>query len=147
MAIVNIVNRHLNNQKREAEAIVVTVPAIAQENGGRVMTPPVYYQYGDTLVGPTIGPNTIIQKAYLVVREAFPTGATATVKVGNTEVFTDLAIDAKVVSVSTHEDMFSEVGMGIEVVISGGTGDITVGEFEVVLEILSCNIKKGSYIE
>ena len=145
MADINIATRHLNDQKRVAEAVVMTVPAIAQENGGRLSAPPIYYQYGDNLIGPQCGPNTIIKSAILVVREPFPTGTTVSVTFGGTALFTDTVVDAKAIVVSTVENLYVEIGGTLEATLSGGTGDITVGELEVILDVISANLTSGSY--
>ena len=145
MAQVNITARHLNQDKRTAEAIVVTVPAIAQERGGRTLQPPMYYQFGDTLVANVLNAGTIVQKSYLIVEEPFPSGATATVSINGVDVFTDSTIDAKAVVVSTQEDIFVEAGATVEVTINGGTGDIITGKLKVVSEILSTNLTNGNY--
>ena len=145
MADINITSRHLNQDKRTAEALVVTVPAIAQERGGRTLQPPLYYQFGDKLIATVLTPGTLVQKSYIVIEEAFPSGATVTVTVNGTAVFTDAAIDAKGTLVSTTEDQYVETGGTVEIVINGGTGDITVGKLKVVSEILSTNISNGNY--
>ena len=147
MATINITSRHLNQDKRTAEAVVVTVPAIAQERGGRTLQPPLYYQYGDTLQATVLPAGTIIQKVYLVVDEAFPAGSTATVTVNGTDFFTDADITAKGLTASTTEDMHIEVTQNIDVTINGGTGDIIAGKLRVVAEILSTQLKNGNYAE
>ena len=141
----NITSRHLNQDKRTAEAIVVTVPAVMQESAGRTLQPPKYYQYGDALVANVLNAGVIVQKTYLIVEEPFPTGATATVNANGITLFTDSTIDAKAVVVSTHEDIFVEAGATIEITINGGTGDITTGKLKVVSEILSTNLTNGNF--
>jgi hypothetical protein len=147
MATINVTARHLNDQKRTAEAVVVTVPAIAQERGGRTLQPPLYYQYGDVLQATVLPAGTIIQKVYLVVDEAFPASSTATVSVNGTAFFTDADITAKGLTASTTEDLLVEAPQNLEVTIGGGSGDITFGKLRVVLEILSTNLKNGNYAE
>ena len=123
----NITSRHLNQDKRTAEALVVTVPAIAQERGGRTLLPPIYYQFGEVLQATVLSPGMIIQKAYVVVEEAFPASTTVTVAAGGTALFTDLDVTSKGINVSTSEDEWIETGGNIEVTFGGGTGDTPGG--------------------
>ena len=142
----NITARHLNDQKRTAEAVTVTVPAIAREGGGRTLQPPVYYQYGDDLQASVLNAGTVVQKTYLIVEEAFPASSTVTVSVNGTAVFTDADITAKGLTASTTEDLLIETAGNVVITIGGGTGDITSGKLKVVCEIISTQLKNGNYV-
>jgi hypothetical protein len=145
MATVNLTNRFVNQNKRYAEAVVMTVPAMLETGGNRLSTPPVYTQYGDTEVAAIVEADTIIKTAFLVIDEAFPASSLIDVTIDGVTYFS--AVDATVtgLTVSTTAEQLVTTGQNIEVVISGGTGDITEGSLRVSLDTDSLSIKNGNY--
>jgi len=94
MATVNLTNRYLNENKRYREDVVVTLPAVLNEGGGRNQSLPEYIQGSDDLISNVIEADTIIQKAYLIVDEAFPAGALLAVDAAGTAMFTAVDLTA-----------------------------------------------------
>ncbi len=142
---VNLTNRYNNQDKRFSESVAMTIPAQLEDGGVRLSTPPVYAQYGDAYTAAIVEPDTIIKGAYLVIDEAFPSGATVDVDIAGTAYFTGVAADATGLTVSTETNNFLKNGQTITVSFSGGTGDITEGLARVILDTVSPSLKNGNY--
>ena len=145
MGTVNITNRYNNQDKRFAEAVVMTLPAQLEDGGARLTTPPVYIQYGDAQTAALVEPDTIIKGAYLVIDEAFPAGTTVDVDIAGTAYFTGVDVTATGLTVSTETNNFLKNGQTITVTFSGGSGDVTTGVARVVLDTVSPSLKNGNY--
>lgn len=146
-AYINVTNRFLNQDKRYTEAVVMTCPAQLDDGGQRTGTPPTYIQSGDAWTAATIEPDTIISKVYLIVDEAFPSGATLSVDIGGTAFLSGVAADATGLTVSTTEDVLMKNGQTITVGITSGTPgtNVTVGSARVVVEAIHPSLKNGQY--
>ena len=134
MAKIDVTNRFLNENKRYEEGVVVTIPSVLQHGGGRSNADPVYLQGGDEIVAQVIEEDTIIKKAYIIIDEAFPSGASIAVNVGTDVALT--AIDGTTVAMtasSTFEDEYYADKAEVKVVVSGITGDVLTGKARVVL--------------
>jgi len=142
---VNITNRYNNQDKRYAEAVVVTLPAQLEEGGVRLSTPPVYMQGGDAYTAAVVEKDTIIKKAYLVVDEAFPANAVIDVDIAGTAYFTSAAITAPGVTVSAVEDKYFANGQTVTCTVTGITGDILTGVARLVFDTASPSLKNGNY--
>jgi hypothetical protein len=144
---VSITHDYLNQAKREEEALTVTLPSLLREGGGRAGTLPSYVQYGESYLASVVVKNSIAPKLYLVVEEAFPTGATATVTVGGTAAFTDLAVDATGANVSATEDVYFTTGGDVSITINHATetGNVNVGKLKVVVPYIPFDVKNGRY--
>lgn len=147
MATVNISNLFLNDNKRYREDVVVTVPAILNQGGGRANAAPTYAQYGDALTASVIEADTIVQKAYVIVDEAFATNAVAGITIGGTAFFTDLDVTSTGLSVSTEVDDLFANGGDVVVTLSGTglSGNVTTGKLRVVVATEHPSIKNGQY--
>ena len=135
---------NLNNEKRDSLALTVNLTALqtpAGKNG-----PAVFNQFGEEYFANVIPPNCILAETYLVTEEAMPAGALATVLVNGVQVFDAVAVSA----VGAQR---SAVGLGISfdgadtvsITISGGTGDITVGNIYVVTRTIEWGLTNGKY--
>lgn len=149
MATVNITNLFLNENKRYREDVVVTVPAVLNEGGGRSNALPTYVKAADTLSAEVVEPDTIVQKAYLIVDEAFPATAVLGASVGATAVFA--AVDLTVVGlvVSATVDLLVTAKSAVTASITG-TGltagdDVTTGKFRIVLATEHPSLNNGQY--
>ncbi len=145
MAIVNITNRFLNENKRYREDVVVTLPAVLNSGGGRSQAEPQYMQGSDDHIANVIEKDTIVQKAYIIVDEVFPAGALLAVDVAGTAVFTDVDLTATGLTVSATEDLYVPNKENVEAVITGIVGDITTGKARVVLATEHPDLKNGQY--
>ena len=145
MATVNITNRFLNENKAYAEAVVVTVPAVLSQGGGRSQADPVYVQGGDALTAGVVEAQTILKKAYLIVDEAFPAGATLDVDIAGTAMFTSADLTATGLVVSTIVDQYFANKQTVTSVVAGITGDVTTGKFRIVLDAVHPDLKNGQY--
>ena len=146
MATINVSSRHLNQNKREAEAITVTYPSVSNQGGGRGSNSGVtYYQFGDDLTAYVVPANSIIQKVYLIVEEAFAASAKVTVKVGSTSMFAAVAADATGMTTSATQDILSEAVSTVTATFSGGTGDLVKGKCRVVIETIPFLEGNGRY--
>ena len=145
MAQINITERFYNQDKRYAEAVIVTVPSQLMPGGGRTNNPTQFVQGGDELIASVVEPDTLIQKAYLIIEEAFPVGATLSVTIGTDAFFA--AADATVVglSVSLIEDIHSFDPKDAVIVVGGITGDVGFGKAKVVLDTIHPSLKNGMY--
>jgi hypothetical protein len=147
MAFIGVTNRFLNENKRYAEAVVMTCPAIIDEGSQRANIGPTYITSGDAWTAQTIEPDTIIQKVYLIIDEAFPSGTTVSVDIAGTAYLTDIAADATGMTVSTTEDVYIKNGQTITVgVVNGPAGtEIQTGVARVVVDTVHPNLKNGQY--
>ena len=143
--MTNITNMFMNENKRYAEAVVVTVPAVLKAGGGRSQAEPVYVQGGDVLVASVIEADTLAKKVYLNITEAFPAGATVTVTVGGVSMFAAVPGTATGVTVSATEDEHFWVKGDVEVTIGGITGDVLTGKLNVIVDALHASLKNGQY--
>jgi len=133
MATVNLTNRYLNENKRYREDVVVTLPAVLNEGGGRNQSLPEYIQGSDDLIAHVVEADTIVQKAYLIVDEAFPAGALLAVDVAGTAMFTAVDLTAVGLTASATEDLYVPNKESVEAVITGIVGDVTTGKARIVL--------------
>ncbi len=145
MATVNVTNLFLNENKRYREDVVVTLPAVLKSGGGRSQADPQYIQGGDALTAAVIEADTIVQKTYLIVDEAFPTGAVLDVDIAGTAMFTSADLTATGLVVSTGEDNYFAKKQTVTSTISGVTGDITTGKARIVLATEHPSLNNGQY--
>jgi len=145
MATVNLTNRYLNENKRYREDVVVTLPAVLNEGGGRNQAQPEYIQGSDDLIAHVVEADTIVQKAYLIVDEAFPAGALLAVDVAGTAMFTAVDLTAVGLTASATEDLYVPKKESVEAVITGITGDVTTGKARIVLATEHPSLKNGQY--
>jgi len=144
---ISIADRFNNRDKRYAESVVMTCPAVYEDGSPRTGSGDKEIASGDAYTAAIIEPGTIVKKAYLIIDEAFPTGAKISVDIAGTAFFTDVAGDATGVTVSTVEDKFFQAGQTITVGIVAGTAGTPVknGVARVVLDTVSTNLKNGNY--
>jgi len=145
MASTDITNRFLNQDKRYDEAVVVTVPAILSQGGGRSQAQPIYLQGGESVKAGVIEPDTIITGAFLIVDEAFPAGATVSVDIAGTSYFGSVDVTGTGMTVSTETNNFLAKSQTLVVVVSGVAGDITTGKLRVVLDTIHPSLKNGQF--
>ena len=146
MATQDITARYLNQDKRYTEAVVVTVPAILSQGGGRSQADPVYVQGGDLLNASVIEEDTIITKAYLNIIEAFPVGAVVAVDIGGNAYFALVDGTVNGMVVSAIEDVHFEAGTSVVgVTITGITGDVLTGKLAVVLDTIHASLNNGQF--
>ncbi len=141
----NITNRYLNPDKREAEVVVVTVPAILQEGGGRTNADPVYLQGGEDVSAQVIEADTLIKKIYLDIQEAFPASALLNVNIAGTDYFVGVDGTTTGLNVSTTEDVLLANKQTVVVSVAGVTGDIMTGKARVIIDAVHGTIKNGRY--
>lgn len=144
---VNVTNRFLNENKRYSEAVVMTCPAIIDEGSQRANIGPTYIKSGDAWTANTIEADTIIQKVYLIIDEAFPSGATISVDIAGTSYLSAVAADATGLTVSTTEDVLIKNGQTITVGITSGTvgTEVQTGVARVVVDTVHPSLKNGQY--
>ena len=143
--MTNITSKYLNQDKRESEAVTVTLPAVSNVGGGRTQQPITYNQFGEDYVSYTIPKNTILKKFYLIVEEAFPASAEVAVTVNGVAAFSAVALDVTGLTTSTSEDFLADSNATVNITVTGGTGDITTGILRVVTDIVSYSEKNGRY--
>ena len=141
----DITSRYLNQDKRESEDIVVTIPSVLQAGGGRSQAQPIYVQGGEALTAAVVEDDTIVQKAYLIVDEAFPAGATLDVDIAGTAMFSTVDLTATGLTVSTVEDAYFKLVQTVTSVVSGITGDVTSGKARIVLATEHPSIANGRF--
>ena len=141
----NITNRFMNENKRYAEAVVVTVPAILSQGGGRSQAQPVYVQGADVLSANVIEHDTIIKKVYLNIQEAFPAGATVTATINGVDYFAAVDGTATGLTTSVEVDNHVDVPTSVDVTIGGIVGDVTTGKAVVVVDAIHPGLKNGQY--
>lgn len=143
----SITTQFLNQDKREAEAVTVTIPSMLVEGGGRAGTEPVYVQGDEALNAAVIEADTIMTKAYVIVDEAFPAGALLAVDIAGNNVFGNVDLTAGGLVVSTLEDLYFANTQTVSSVISGVVGDVTTGKLRIVLNTVHPSIANGRYAQ
>ena len=144
MASIDLTNRYTNQQKRFAEAVAMVIPSQLEEGGSRLATPPVYIDFADSVKASIIEADTLVKKAYLIIDEAFPAGATITVDIAGTTYFAAAPLDGGLV-VSAIEDQHFVNGQTITCTFGGGSGAIMTGVARIVLDSVSPRLKNGNY--
>ncbi|MCI4435352.1 MAG: hypothetical protein JHC33_00895 [Ignisphaera sp.] len=147
MATVNISGQFLNAEKREHEAVVVTLPALLSPNGGRANPNPTYLQVADVMTANVLPKEVITGKVYLLVEEAFPAGMTATVTVGGTTTNTAVSVAAAGLTASASVDLLKANGGTVTVTINHATvtGNITTGKLRVIVDTIPYTVRNGRY--
>ncbi|MCI4437401.1 MAG: hypothetical protein JHC33_11400 [Ignisphaera sp.] len=147
MATVNFTGQFLNKDKREHEAVVVTLPALLAPNGGRTNPNPTYVQVADVMRASVLPKECIIGKCYLIVEEAFPAGMTVTVTVGGTAMHSDVSVAATGITVSSAVDKLIIAGGDVDISIGHATvtGNVTTGKLRVVVDTIPYTVKNGRY--
>ena len=143
--MTNITSKYLNQDKREAEALTVTLPSVANVGGGRTQAAVTYNQFGEEYISYTVPGPAVLKKFYLVVEEAFPAGSTVEVLMGGTTIFTSAAVTSTGITVSTSEDQLTTNNNNISITVNGGTGDITTGLLRIVVDTVPYLEKNGRY--
>ena len=141
----SITAKFLNQDKRETEALTVTLPAIIDEGGGRNQAAPVYAQFGEDYIAAVAPKEAILGKSHLVVEEAFAAAATVTVTINGIALFTDQAVAATGLFTSTVEDELLLTGGDIVITLGTLTGDALVGKLKVVNNYTPYTVKNGRY--
>lgn len=146
---VSITTQFLNQDKRETEAITVTLPAVLDAGGGRANAPAVHAQYEETYLASVAPKESIIGKSYIVVEEAFTAATTVNVSIGGTAVFTEQLVDATGIFISATEDILLTAGGDVSINISSTadalSGDVLVGKLRVVHDYIPYNQRNGRF--
>ena len=144
---ISIGERFNNRDKRFAESVVMTVPALYEEGSPRTGTGDKYITSGDSMTAQIIEAGTIIKKLYLVIDEAFDAGATISVEIAGTTYINAAPADAAGLTVSTTEDVLLNNKQTVTVlVVNGPEGtQITSGVARVVIDSVSTLLKNGNY--
>lgn len=141
----SITAKFLNQDKRETEALTVTLPSILEEGGGRLQSAPTYAQFGEDYIAAVAPKESVLGKSYLLVEEAFEATATATVTINGIALFTDAPVSATGLVTSTVEDELLLAGGDVVITLGTLTGDATVGKLKVVTNYTPYTIKNGRY--
>jgi len=147
MAYVNVTPQFGNQDKRLAEAVVMTCPAMIKEGSARTGQGPEYIASGDAWTASTVEADTIVKKAYLIIDEAFPTDTKLSVDIAGIAYFTDIDGAAEGVVISTEEDTYLKLGQTITVgIVKGPAGtQVESGVCRVVLDKVSVSLRNGYY--
>lgn len=142
-----ITDKFLNQDKRETEALTVTLPAVLDEGGGRTNSLPTYVQVAEEFVAAVSPKEAVLGKSYLVVEEAFPAGMTVTVSINGTAIFTDVSVAAIGLTTSATEDVLLLTSGNVSITINHATvtGDVAVGKLKVVNNYTPYTVKNGRY--
>ena len=148
MAFVSIADRWTNRQKRTSETIVVTLDHLLDEGKGS-REAPTYIMEWDGYTADVVEPGTIITGAYIIVDEEFDSGMLASVDIGGTAFFSDAALPASGMVVSTQGPTYfaNKQTVTISVNNGGAPAPITKGKLRVVLETLKPGLSGGAYAD
>jgi len=144
---INLSSQFENNLRRVSEVGVATYPAKVSVNGDRLGQADEYAKKGDAYQVYTIPADSIATVFYVVVDEAFDTGAKATLKtIGGTSktILADADLTKVGAVVGTLKDAYFGKADGISAVFSA---DVTKGSFRVVAEFISCSTNNGIYVD
>lgn len=143
MAVVQISDLFLNNQKRFTEALVATVPAQLDDGNSRLGVLPRFVVGGDEYTAYAIPKNCIVGKFSLVVREEYDAGLTVTVTTGSgLTLFTNIPVDSVGITISSEEDTWFD---SVDSLIFVFSDNATVGVVQVSGDFLSLDEKSGKY--
>jgi len=145
MAIIDVTNKFLNADKRYSEGVVVTIPSVLSQGGGRSNAQPTYLQGGDAVTAQVVEKDTLLIKAYLHITEVFPAGSKINVDIAGTQFFNAVPADATGLTVSTTEDKYFANGQTVTTTITDVSGNITTGKALVILNTLHPSLKNGTF--
>ena len=147
MAYINVTPQFGNQDKRSAEAVVMTCPAMIKEGSARTGQGPEYITSGDAWTAATVEADTIVKKAYLIIDEAFPANTKLSVDIAGTPYFVDVDGAVEGIVVSTEEDGYFKLGQTITVGVVNGTAGTSIesGVCRVVLDEVSVSLRNGNY--
>lgn len=146
MANINVTGQFNNKEKREHEALVVTVPAVIVPTSGRTNAAPQYIQANDTATASVVPAKSIMGKAYLVIEEAFPTGTTITVTAYGFTIFSAIVATSTGLTISATVDKLMTTGGDVVVsVLNLTAGNILTGKVKVVIDTIPYTVKNGRF--
>jgi len=143
--MADITPKFLNQNKRYSEAVVVTVPAVLSQGGGRSQAQPIFIQGGEALTAQVIEANTLIKAVYLNVTEAFPAGATFNVDIAGVQYFVATAVDVIGFTVSTEENNLLRNKQTVTMTVTDVSGDVTTGRAEVIFDVIHSDLTNGQF--
>lgn len=148
MAFVSIADRWTNRQKRTSEVIVVTLDHVLDEGKGN-REAPTYIMEWDGYTADVVEAGTIITGAFIIVDEEFDSGMVVNVDIGGTTFFSDAALPASGMVVSTQGPAYFKNKQTVTVSINNGgsPAPVTKGKLRVVLETLKPGLTGGAYAE
>jgi len=141
----SITAKFLNQEKRESEALTVTLPAILDEGGGRTNAAVSYAQFGEDYSAAVSPKESVLGKSYLIVEEAFAATATVTVTLNGESLFTDAPISSTGMVTSTAEDVLLLTAGEMVITLGTLTGDALVGKLKIVNNYTPYTVKNGRY--
>ena len=149
MAFVSVADRWNNRQKRDVEAVVVTLDHLLDEGKG-TREAPEYIMSWDGYTADVIDADTIIKNVYCIVDECFPTGAALSVDIGGTAFYASVSgLDSCTGNpiVSSVENVYFANGqtVTISVELTGNPQPITQGKLRLVVETVRPGVTSGSY--
>ena len=147
MAYVGIADKWQNRDKREAELVVVTLDSLFKEGKGN-READEYITSWDGYSADVIEPDTIIQRAYCIIDEQFPSGAELGVDIGGTAFFAHApGLDGSNMLISAVEDVLFKNAQTVTITVElpGAPQPVTQGKLRIVLEVLHPSIGNGNY--
>jgi len=148
MAVQQITDFYLNNQKRFTESAVMTVPARLGGGDTRLGTGPRFIDPADTYQAYCLPKNSLVREFYVYVREAFEAGTTASVTtiVGGEVLVTDVDVATEgllVLSTTIADGALFNVADGFAVSFNQSS---QVGALQVIAKYTSLDETSGKYI-
>ena len=150
MAVKQVTDLYLNNQKRFTESAVMTVPAKLSEGDARLGTGPQYIDPADNYQAYCLPKMSLVREFYIYVREAFASGTVATVTtiVDGEAIVSTMAVDvAEQLLLATPSGLpdgalFEEVD-GFDVSFNQTS---TTGALQVIAKYTAVDEKTGKYV-
>jgi len=134
-----------NNLRNVAEVVSVTLPAELEGANYRLGLDPQFAVAGEVYQALVIPKNSIMKKFYLVVEDGMTGTATVALSNGGTAIFTNVAITAKGISVSTEVDLFTDTTEGFDITLSDNQVSGANGQIKVVCDFAAIDTNNGIY--
>ena len=152
MAVHQITDLFLNNQKRFVEGAVATFPAKLSEGDHRLGTGPIFIVANDGYHSYSIPKNAVIRNVWAYVREPFDAGTEVEIRtiVGSTPLVAGLSVDTQ----GTFALLADQAGEALEFGALFDEVDGFVAKFnqasnegvlQVIAEYIAIDEKSGKY--
>ena len=147
MAIKNITAHFENNLRRFADGSTATVPAQIKPADVRSGTPAETVISADEYRSGSIPAGVVVLKYYLIIEEAFDTGALSTVTVtdlNDVAIFTAVDVLTVGATVSANVDDYHAAANGYKVTFSGNSA-AGVGRLKLVAQYVNIDATDGRF--
>jgi len=153
MAVHQITDLFLNNQKRFTEGAVATYPAKLDEGNARLGTGPQYIIANDGYHSYSIPKNAVVRNVWAYVREAFDSGTDVEIRtiVDSTPLVAGLSVDTQGTFVLLADQAGEALEFGaffdkVDGFVAKFSQTSQNGVLQIIAEYIAVDEKSGKYV-